>query len=93
VFCQAALRHPWFSRFAEKLLDHRHFRVIDNRLFDLVIEDNCDVSCLAFENEQSGGDDARVLARSRRRDAAGLRRQSPSRIVDRERLSCSMKPA
>src|SRR4029077_10408612 len=53
VLSEAALQHPWFSRFAEKLPDHRHFRVIDNRLFDLVIEDNCDVSCLAFENEQS----------------------------------------
>ncbi len=29
-------RHPWFRRFAEELPDRRHFRVVENRLFDLV---------------------------------------------------------
>ena len=28
--------HPWFERFAQQLEDGRHFRVVDNRLFDLV---------------------------------------------------------
>ena len=29
-------RHPWFRRFAEDLPDRKHFRVVENRLFDLV---------------------------------------------------------
>jgi hypothetical protein len=32
----AARAHPWFSRFASLLQDGRHFRVLDNRLFDLI---------------------------------------------------------
>ncbi len=31
-----ALRHPWFARFAEQLPDHRRFRVLDSRLYDLI---------------------------------------------------------
>jgi hypothetical protein len=49
----AAIEHPWFSRFARELPDHRHYRVIDNRLFDLILDANCGASCLAFENENS----------------------------------------
>ena len=37
VLSEEAAQHPWFSRFAERLPDHRHFRVVDNRLFDLVV--------------------------------------------------------
>lgn len=33
-----AQQHPWFSRFAKDLPDHRRLRVIDNRLFDLIPE-------------------------------------------------------
>jgi hypothetical protein len=47
-----ATRHPWFSRFAERLADHRHFRVLDNRLFDLVAEPSPSVTPLAFESEK-----------------------------------------
>jgi hypothetical protein len=36
VLTPEARRHPWFRRFAEELPDHRHFRVVENRLFDLV---------------------------------------------------------
>lgn len=32
------LQHPWFSRFAKELADGRNFRVVDNRLFDLILE-------------------------------------------------------
>jgi hypothetical protein len=53
VLSDAALQHPWFSRFAKELPDHRHFRVVDNRLFDMVLEDASGVNCLAFENEKS----------------------------------------
>lgn len=31
-----AQQHPWFSRFAGELGDNQTFRVVDNRLFDLV---------------------------------------------------------
>jgi hypothetical protein len=33
-----ALRHPWFSRFAEQLPDRLRLRIVDNRLFDLIPE-------------------------------------------------------
>jgi hypothetical protein len=36
VLTPEARRHPWFRRFAEELPDGRHFRVVENRLFDLV---------------------------------------------------------
>jgi hypothetical protein len=38
VLTPAAAEHPWFAQFADALRDHRHFRVVDNRLFDLVAE-------------------------------------------------------
>lgn len=47
-----ATRHPWFSRFSERLDDHRHFRVLDNRLFDLVAAPSPSVTPLAFESEK-----------------------------------------
>jgi hypothetical protein len=52
----AAQSHPWFSQFAEKLADHRHFRVIDNRFFDLVPERSATGTALAFDS-----DDQRAL--------------------------------
>ena len=36
VLTDAALAHPWFSRFAEALPDGRRLRVLDNRLYDLI---------------------------------------------------------
>lgn len=36
VLTAEARRHPWFSRFAEVLPTAPHFRVLDNRLYDLV---------------------------------------------------------
>ena len=47
-----AINHPWFSRFAETLPDRRHYRVIDNRLFDLVLEQK-KFTPIAFESENS----------------------------------------
>ena len=46
-----AAAHPWFAQFAERLPDHRHFRVLDNRLFDLVSNDSDSIRPLAFESE------------------------------------------
>lgn len=36
ILTDEALSHPWFSRLAEALPDHRRLRVLDNRLYDLV---------------------------------------------------------
>ena len=43
-------RHPYFRAFAEELPDHTHFRVVDNRLFDLIVEDLSSATALAFED-------------------------------------------
>jgi hypothetical protein len=48
----AAIEHPWFSKFAQQLPDGRHYRVIDNRLFDLMLERK-DVTALGFESDDS----------------------------------------
>jgi hypothetical protein len=49
----AATTHPWFSKFAERLPDHRNFRVVDNRLFDLNIRDTAADAALAFDGPDS----------------------------------------
>jgi hypothetical protein len=49
----AAADHPWFAQFAGELPDRRHFRVVDNRLFDLVL-DGGGVTPIAFEEDGSG---------------------------------------
>lgn len=54
----AANDHPWFAEFARKLEDGRHFVVVDNRLFDLVL-DGGDVTPLAFDGDDS---DAMTMA-------------------------------
>ncbi|HEX7151360.1 MAG TPA: hypothetical protein VF618_07710 [Thermoanaerobaculia bacterium] len=50
-----AVQHPWFHEFADALPDHRHFRVVDNRLFDLVLDDAAKGLPIAYESEQSKG--------------------------------------
>ncbi len=44
-----AMQHPWFEQFARELPDHQHFRVVDNRLFDLILEDARRSQPIAFE--------------------------------------------
>lgn len=46
-----ALTHPWFEQFARALPDHMHFRVVDNRLFDLMLDDARTSVPIAFETE------------------------------------------
>ena len=48
-----ALKHPWFAEFASQLPDHHHFRVVDNRLFDLILDDTGKSMPIAFEAEGS----------------------------------------
>jgi len=46
--------HPWFGQFAARLPDHRHFRVVDNRLFDLIAE-HSSYGIISREEETSDG--------------------------------------
>lgn len=52
ILSDEALAHPWFSRLAEALPDHRRLRVLDNRLYDLVPRDGAiggDLTPIAYE--------------------------------------------
>lgn len=86
VLTDEAASHPWFSRFAAELPDHRHFRVIDNRLFDLIVDDGAKGLPVAFESIDSRALTMLELAR----DAAGVPRvlgaNHHPEIVDREHI-------
>lgn len=82
-----ARRHPWFSAFAQQLPDHEHFRVVDNRLFDLILEDAGKSDPIAFEAEGSSALTMVELAR----DADGamprfLGMNHHPEIIDREHI-------
>ena len=66
VLTSDAASHPWFSQFADQLPDRRHFRVIDNRLFDLVLQSPKHGLPLAFES--AGSDAITMLELARVRD-------------------------
>ena len=51
VLTDAGVADPWFAHFSGELRDGRHFRVIDNRLFDLIPERTAGVSVIARESE------------------------------------------
>jgi hypothetical protein len=53
VLSSAGVEHPWFSRFSRELPDGQHFRVVDNRLFDLIVEDPSAGTSLAFDNDNA----------------------------------------
>ena len=87
VLSEEAARHPWFAQFARELPDGRHFRVIDNRLFDLVLERPGKSLPIAFEFEGSDGLTMVELAR----DASGsmprfLGVNHHPEIIDREHI-------
>lgn len=67
VLADAATQHPWFHKFSQALPDRRHFCIIDNRLFDLILDDPTGVNCLSFEDENS----AAVTMLEFARDTAG----------------------
>ena len=48
-----AQAHPFFRDFAKELADHRHFRVVDNRLFDLCQDNLGSATAIATEHEES----------------------------------------
>lgn len=79
-----AKRHPYFQQFAAELADRTHFRVVDNRLFDLIVDDLSGTTALAFEEVGSSGLTMLEMARH----ADGLPRilgvNHHPEIVDRE---------
>lgn len=82
-----ALHHPWFEQFARELPDGQHFRVIDNRLFDLVLESEGKSLPIAFEAAGSPALTMIELAR----DASGamprfLAVNHHPEIIDREHI-------
>lgn len=85
VLSPAGAAHPWFSQFASRLSDERHFRVVDNRLFDLIAAGSANV--IARENENSDGVTMVEFARS----ADGMPRilgvNHHPEIVDREHIA------
>jgi len=62
-----AMQHPWFEQFARELPDRQHFRVVDNRLFDLILNSPGKSLPIAFE---AGGSTALTMVEVAR-DAAG----------------------
>jgi hypothetical protein len=78
--------HPWFAQFANRLSDGRHFRVVDNRLFDLIAEDSSSAHVIAREDENSLGVTMLEFART----ADGMPRilgvNHHPEIVDREHI-------
>jgi hypothetical protein len=57
VLSPTAYDHPWFAKFANALSDRKHFRVVDNRLFDLVLDHSVirgSITPIAFESDDSG---------------------------------------
>ena len=60
-----SVSHPWFEQFAGELSDHRHFHVVDNRLFDLILDDAGKTLPLAFEAEGSSALTMAEIARDR----------------------------
>ena len=64
VLTPSAAQDPWFSQFARRLADGRHFRVVDNRLFDLVASQTTSVNVIAREEEDSEGITMVEFARS-----------------------------
>jgi hypothetical protein len=62
-----ALQHPWFEQFSRELPDHQHFRVVDNRLFDLILNHPGKSIPIAFEAAGSSALTMIELAR----DASG----------------------
>ena len=89
VLSSAAADHPWFSRFASELPDHRHFRVVDNRLFDLVL-DGGGVTPIGFEDEHSGTVTMAEFARAGDMPRVWGVNHHPE-IIDREHLMAVLR--
>jgi hypothetical protein len=83
-----ALQHPWFEQFARELPDHQHFRVVDNRLFDLILDEPGTSAPIAFE---AAGSTALTMVELAR-DSTGtmprfLGMNHHPEIIDREHIT------
>jgi len=81
------MQHPWFQQFAHELPDHQHFRVVDNRFFDLILDRPGKSHPIAFE---AGGSTALTMIELAR-DAGGemprfLGVNHHPEIVDRDHI-------
>jgi hypothetical protein len=87
VLTHGGAEHPWFRGFAARLEDGRHFRVVDNRLFDLVPEPGSRASVIAKESE---GSDALTMVEFARDASATIPRiygvNHHPEIIDREHI-------
>jgi hypothetical protein len=75
VLTDEGVGHPWFAKFSAELSDRRHFRVLDNRLFDLVLTRPmpAGVGAIAFEAARAGGPPGRAMTMMEvARDADGV---------------------
>jgi hypothetical protein len=93
VLTGAALAHPWFARFADSLPDRRRFRVLDNRLYDLVPRESFEgaaPAALAFEANATGQGDALTMVEVARDGGGAMPRilgvNHHPEIVNRPRL-------
>jgi hypothetical protein len=87
VLSSEAAAHPWFGQFASRLRDGRHFRVVDNRLFDLIAEGSSSVSVIAREQENSDGVTMIEFARTSDGMPRILGVNHHPEIVDREHIA------
>jgi hypothetical protein len=82
-----ALQHPWFEQFARELPDGQHFRVVDNRLFDLLLESTGKSLPVAFE---AAGSTALTMVELARDPSGAMPRflgmNHHPEIIDREHI-------
>jgi hypothetical protein len=87
VLTPGGASHPWFGQFAGRLSDGQHFRVVDNRLFDLISNGSSSANVIARENENSDGVTMAEFARG----ADGMPRilgvNHHPEIIDREHIT------
>jgi hypothetical protein len=82
-----ALQHPWFAQFSRELPDRQHFRVIDNRLFDLILDRPGKSIPIAFE---AAGSTALTMIELARDEDGGMPRflgvNHHPEIIDRDHI-------
>lgn len=90
ILSPAGMEHPWFGQFANALPDHQHYRVIDNRLFDLVADRTSSFTNIAYESE-ANLEGVTMIEFARDREGQMPRilgvNHHPE-IIDREHLLC-----
>ncbi|HVT03973.1 MAG TPA: hypothetical protein VHL58_11450 [Thermoanaerobaculia bacterium] len=74
ILTPEALEHPFFSLYAAELPDHRHLRVIDNRLYDLIPGATIPsyITPVGFETNQLGAQGEALTMMELARDRGGI---------------------